>query len=323
MGITPLPAALVALALMADLDLQGHRGARGLAPENTLAAFARALSVGVTSLELDVGMTRDGVVVVGHDPRLNGDVVRGPDGLWLSGPGPPIFSLTFSELQRYDVGRLRPGSAYGERFPAQVPCDGERMPRLADVFALAAKAGNREVRFNVEIKTDPRSPQDTAAPEALADAALRVVRDSGAERRTTLQSFDWRSVKRVLTVAPDVTTACLTTQRPGDDNIQTDAPGPKAWLAGLDSSAHGGSVPHLVKAMACTVWSPHYLDVTPKALAEARALGLAVVVWTVNEPMDMVRFIDLGVEAIISDRPDLLRAVMIGRGMKVPVPTPC
>lgn len=318
----PLPAAFAVLAMMAELDLQGHRGARGLAPENTLAAFARALGIGVTSLELDVGMTRDGVVAVGHDPRLNGDIVRGPDGVWLSAPGPSIFSLAFSELQRYDVGRMRPGSPYAERFPDQVPRDGERMPRLADVFALAARAGNREVRFNVEIKTDPRSPQDTAAPEALADAVLRVVRELGVERRTTIQSFDWRSVKRVLATAPDIATSCLTTQRPGDDNIQADQPGPKPWLAGLDPSAHGGSVPRLVKAMGCTSWSPNYPDLTPERRAEARALGLAVVVWTVNEPGDMARFIDLGVEAIISDRPDLLRAVMVARGMKVPAPTP-
>ncbi len=318
----PLAAVFAVLAAMAELDLQGHRGARGLAPENTLAGFARALGIGVTSLELDVGMTRDGVVVVGHDPRLNGDVARGPDGSWLRSPGPAIFLLTFAELQRYDVGRLRPGSAYAERFPDQVPRDGEKMPPLADVYALAAKAGNRDVRFNVEIKTDPRSPRDTAGPEAIADAVLHVVREAGAVKRTTIQSFDWRSVKRVLAQAPDVATSCLTTERPGNDNIQADQPGPKPQLAGLDPSAHGGSVPRLVKAMGCTSWSPNYPDLTQERMAEARALGLRVVVWTVNDPADMVRFIDLGVDAIISDRPDLLRAVMIGRGMQVPAQTP-
>jgi glycerophosphoryl diester phosphodiesterase len=196
------------------------------------------------------------------------------------------------------------------------------MPRLADVYALAARASNLEVRFNVEIKTDPRSPGDTATPEALADAVLRVVREAGGERRTTLQSFDWRSVKRALATAPDIATACLTSEQPDDDNIQAAVPGPKPWLTGLDPSAHGGAAPRLVKAMGCASWSPNYLDLTPARMAEARALGLTVVVWTVNEPADMVRFIDLGVDAIISDRPDLLRAVMVARGMKVPAPTP-
>src|SRR5688572_214117 len=94
------------------LDVQGHRGARGLAPENTLPAFEKALALGVTTLELDVGVTRDGVVVVGHDPTINPDIARGPDGQWLAARGPAIRELTFAELQRYDVGRLKPGSNY-------------------------------------------------------------------------------------------------------------------------------------------------------------------------------------------------------------------
>src|SRR6186997_2257473 len=89
-------------------DLQGHRGARGLAPENTLPAFATALTLGVTTLELDVGVTKDDVVVVSHDPYLNPDIVRGADGAWLKEKGPPIRSLTFAELQRYDFGRIDP-----------------------------------------------------------------------------------------------------------------------------------------------------------------------------------------------------------------------
>src|SRR5262249_20917812 len=191
-----------------ELDLEGHRGARGLAPENTLAAFARALTIGVTTLELDLGLTRDGVVVVGHDSRLSPDVVRGPDGAWLVSPTPAIFSLTFAELQTYDAGRLRPGSAYAARFPDQVPRDGERMPRLVDVYALAERAGAKDVRFNVEIKTDPRTPRDTAPPEELTDAALKVVRAAGMEKRTTIQSFEWRSIRRVRDQAPGMQTSC-------------------------------------------------------------------------------------------------------------------
>ncbi len=93
-------------------DLQGHRGARGLRPENTLAAFAHALSIGVTTLELDTAVTLDGVVVVSHDSELNPDITRDASGRWLAQPGPAIFALTFAELQRFDVGRTRPGSAY-------------------------------------------------------------------------------------------------------------------------------------------------------------------------------------------------------------------
>jgi glycerophosphoryl diester phosphodiesterase len=269
-----------------------------------------------------VGLTRDGVVIVGHDPCLNPDIVRGPDGRWLDPPMPCVRSLTFEELQRFDVGRLRPGSAYAASFPDQAPRDGERMPRLADVYALAARAQNRDVRFNVEVKSDLGSAGSTAAPQTLADAAVKVVREARAEARTTLQSFDWRVVARVLEVAPEIRTSCLTSERPDDDTVDAARPGPKPWLAGLDPSAHGGSAPRLVVAMGVRTWSPHYLDLTPERMAEARARGLAVVVWTVNDPSEMARLIDLGVDAIISDRPDRLRALMIARGMEVPAPTP-
>src|ERR1700741_5157316 len=100
-----LLAATVCLAGCAGVEVQGHRGARGLAPENTLPAFARALEVGVDTLEMDTGITRDGVVVVGHDPLLNPDITRGPDGRFLEKTGPAVHDLTYEELQRYDVGR--------------------------------------------------------------------------------------------------------------------------------------------------------------------------------------------------------------------------
>src|SRR5262245_51212826 len=139
-------------------DLQGHRGARGLRPENTLAGFAFALELGVSTLELDCGVTRDGVVVVSHDPVLNPDHTRGKDGQFLAAAGPAISSLDYAELQRYDVGRLRPGTQYATRFPGQQAVDGERVPRLADVFALVRSRGDADVRFNVETKISPAEP---------------------------------------------------------------------------------------------------------------------------------------------------------------------
>ena len=103
---------VIALALGAlaaqcapGFDLEGHRGTRGLAPENTLAAFRRALQIGVSTIETDMAVTKDGVIVISHEPFLNPDLVRGPDGRWLAAPGPPIHALVLSELQRYDVGR--------------------------------------------------------------------------------------------------------------------------------------------------------------------------------------------------------------------------
>jgi len=302
-------------------DLQGHRGARGLAPENTLVAFARALSLGVTTLELDTVVTRDGVVVVSHDAVLNPDLTRGPDGKWLEGPGPIILTLTRAELLRYDVGRARPGGLTALRFPEQVGVDGTRLPTLAEVYALAKKAGNASVRFNVETKLDPTKPGETPAPEPFADAVLAVVRAAGALTRTSIQSFDWRTLLRVQKIAPEVETCYLTVET-GEDQIQRGRPGASPWLAGLDVDDHGGSLPRLVKAAGGRCWSPSARDLTKEALAEAHRLGLRVVPWTVNEPAEMAALIDLGVDGLISDRPDVARRVMAEKGLPLPRATP-
>jgi glycerophosphoryl diester phosphodiesterase len=301
-------------------DLQGHRGARGLAPENTLAAFARALSIGVTTLELDTAVTRDGVVVVSHDSALNPDLTRRPDGTWLEAPGPVIFSLTRNELLHYDVGRLRPGSPYARNFPDQVPVEGTRIPTLREVYALAKKAGNATVRFNVETKLDPGKPDETPAPDAFADAVLAVVREAGALDRTSIQSFDWRTLRRVQKVAPTVETCYLSQQ--GGDQIQAGRPGASPWLAGLDVDAFGGSMPRLVQAAGGRCWSPNFRDLSADTLAEAHRLGLRVVPWTVNRPEDVAAVIALGVDGLISDRPDLARRAMEEKGLALPKPTP-
>jgi glycerophosphoryl diester phosphodiesterase len=303
------------------LDLQGHRGARGLSPENTLPAFATALSLGVTTLELDVGITRDGVVVVHHDRDLNPDITRGPDGKWLEGRGPAIASLAYEELSRYDVGRLKPGTDYAQRYPAQQSADGARVPRLADLFALARKAGNREVRFNIETKLSPLAPGQTLAPEPFARALLADIRKAGMENRVSIQSFDWRTLALVQKEAPDVPTVYLSARQSWTDNILADAPEGSPWTAGQQFRDHG-SVPKMVRAAGGRIWSPFFGELDAAALAEARALGLRVVVWTVNAPEHIRRMLDLGVDGIISDRPDLVRAEMAARGMPLPRPTP-
>ncbi|HXE48553.1 MAG TPA: glycerophosphodiester phosphodiesterase family protein, partial [Ramlibacter sp.] len=119
----------------AAFDLQGHRGTRGHAPENTLPAFERALRIGVSTLELDIGITADGVVVISHDPFLNPAITRDAQGRWLAGTsGPLIKSLTLAQLQTYDIGRIDPDTPYGKAFSTQQPRDGTRMPALAALF---------------------------------------------------------------------------------------------------------------------------------------------------------------------------------------------
>jgi glycerophosphoryl diester phosphodiesterase len=312
-------AALLAGALSAHgFDLQGHRGARGLAPENTLPAFTIALAIGVTTLELDLAMTRDGVLVVSHDRMLNPDYTRGPDGAFLDAPGPAIRALTLAELRRYDVGRLKPGTDYAKTFPDQKPVDGTRIPTLAEVFALVRQSGADHVRFNIETKLTPASGEETADPDTFAAAVAQAARGAGLTARVAVQSFDWRTLMALRRIAPEIPRVCLTLQGGGNDTVRRSTPGPSPWTAGLDVDDHDGSTPRLVATAGCAVWSPNFRSVTPEWLAEAKRIGLSVIPWTVNERADMERLIDLGVDGLISDYPDRLRAVLSGKGIAVP-----
>jgi glycerophosphoryl diester phosphodiesterase len=296
----------------AAFDVQGHRGTRGLAPENTLAAFARALDLGVTTLETDLAVTKDGVLVISHDPFLNPDVVRGPDGSWLAAKGPAIYTLTLAELKRYDIGRLNPASDYAKQFPLQRPADGQRFPTLAEVFALGAA---NQVRFNIETKITPTGGGETPDPATFARLTVAAIREARLSQRVTVQSFDWRTLIEVKKLAPDIATACLTIETPSNDTVQRQATAPSPWHAGLDLATNGGSVPRLVKAAGCGTWSMFWRNLTPDAAAEAQALGLKVLPWTVNDPADMARLIDWRVDGIITDYPDRLRKALADKGV--------
>jgi glycerophosphoryl diester phosphodiesterase len=276
------------------IDIQGHRGARALFPENTLEGFLTATALGVSAFELDVGMTADGVVVVSHDPRLNPDITRDSTGTWLTGCGPAIHSLPHAALRDYDVGRIRPGSGMSFLFPGQVARDGARIPTLAAVLTALPSA-----RFTIEVKTDPAHPDWTAPPAELADAALSVIDVAGAVARVVVESFDWRVQRHVRKTRPDIRLAWLTraeTVREAD-----------LWW---DGATAAGSVPASVAAEGGPIWAPDYASLTESEVQEAHALGLFVLPWTVNRPADMRRLIDWGVDGLISDRPDLALKIL-------------
>ena len=181
----------------AAFDLQGHRGTRGLAPENTLAAFERAMQIGVTTLETDVHLSADGILVLSHDPRINVDLARDAQGAWLTSAGPLLRDLTLAQIQAYDVGRLKPGTAYARGFPSQQPVDGQRIPTLAALFEKVRELGADAVRFNIEVKMNPHQPEETPPFEQIVDALLAQVKQSGMEARVTIQGFDWRALQHI------------------------------------------------------------------------------------------------------------------------------
>jgi glycerophosphoryl diester phosphodiesterase len=317
-GCVQLRIVLAALLLAAVLpasafDLQAHRGGRALLPENTLPAFEHALTLGVSTLETDLALTSDGVLVLSHDPRLNPALTRGPDGRWIAAPGPAIRSLTRAELADYDVGRIDPASEYARQWPAQRAVDGTRIPTLAALFALGR--GNA-VRFNIETKLTPDGA-DAPAPDEFARAVVAAVRAAGLSDRVTVQSFDWRTLVAVRALAPEIATACLTIETPRMDTVRPGVDGASPWHAGLRAAEHGGSPVALARAAGCGTWSPYFRNVDAARVAEAHALGLKVLPWTVNDPAEMRRLVHLGVDGLITDAPDVARTTLQSLGVRI------
>ena len=304
-------------------DVQGHRGARGLLPENTLEAFREALELGVSTLELDLGMTGDGVVVVSHDPYINGAICRSPDGRRIRGRGPLLKDLTLAQVQAYDCGSLNPSR---RRFPEpprrNVP--GARIPTLAEVFRLTRVFGDEAVQFNIETKIHPELPT-TLPMETFVDAVVAVVREHGMEDRVILQSFDWRSLRRGKALEPRLRTAALLTP----DTLRGAAGGPSPWLDGCDLDAAGGTSLGLLEAIRkdgdfVDIFSPDWVLINPRShhflgstVVEIQAAGFPVIPWTLNASRDLERALDLGVAGIITDYPDRLLEILHRRGVPV------
>jgi len=288
----------------------GHRGAAGLVPENTLAAFSRACEIGVDAVELDVLLTADGKVVVHHDYTLKPDIARMPDGKWLSRPSPAIKDLTLAKLKTYDVGRLRPNTRYSRRYPEQQPADGERIPTLGEVISLLKTKCDPETRLWLEIKTNPEKPDLTPPPETVADAVVQFLRQQDFTGRVHILSFDWRALVRVQKIAPDIPTVYLSLVGKNLNNIKPGQPGASPWMAGIDIDDFSGSIPQAVNAAGGRYWAPYYKHITNNLLKEAHELGLQVFVWTPDSRHDMKRLIKMDVDGIITNRPDILKAVI-------------
>lgn len=313
----PLPTARHSAA--PGFDLQGHRGARGLMPENTLPAFEAALALGVTTLELDTVVTADGVVVVHHDRRLAPERTRGAAGTWIAEANPPaIFGLTAADLAAYDIGRAKPGSRYLKRWPAQASLDGVRIPTLAAVLTRAEALSGGTVRYNIETKIAPDAPAESPEPEAFAAALVAVLREAGVADRAAVQSFDWRTLQAVQRLAPEIDTVYLTAEQDWLDTLRRGEAVPSPWLGGLEIDWKQATLPQAIHRAGGAVWSPYYRDLHEADLREAQRLGLRVVVWTVNDAADMASLIDLGVDGLITDYPDRAREVMVEKGLPLP-----
>jgi glycerophosphoryl diester phosphodiesterase len=282
-----------------------HRGGALLWPENTVAAFEAAARAGYDGAELDVQLTRDGKLAVFHDFRLKPALCRDAVGNWLK-PGrghrlPRIRDLGMAELAAIDVGRARPGSLYARTHRRVAFRDGEPIPSLRNVIDAVKRVRNG-FRLFVEIKTCAENRSLSAPPEAVAEAVVHQIRASEMRDAVTIVGFDWAALIHAKRLDPGLVCWFTTQKR----RMRKGEAAP--WAAGFDPWKFG-SIPKAIEAAGGDGWFAGKNQVRPKAIAEAKGLGLAFGIWTVNRSFEMERLIRLGADAICTDRPDRLAAL--------------
>ncbi|MCG7627153.1 glycerophosphodiester phosphodiesterase [Epibacterium sp. MM17-32] len=290
----------------------GHRGARGVMPENTLEGFRFTFDIGVDALEFDVVLSSDGVPVITHNHALSPAAVRDAGGAWIAQDDIKVADLPLDELRRLDVGGLDSRSTYGRRFPDQAFLSGVRIPTLADLCALVKEPQYDHVALLLELKTDLSDPDIAAIRVQQVSAVVEVVRAHGLSARTALHSFDWALLDECRRQAPEMPTSYLSeVARAGRDGEP----------AGLTEAS---PLPEMVAAAGGQMWCPWFQDITPERMAQARALSLPVTVWTVNETADIEAMIDAGVDGIVTDYPGRVQRLLLERGLRWSdrVPTP-
>lgn len=267
-------------------DLQGHRGARGLMPENTLPAFIKAVDLGVNTIELDVVVTQDERIIVSHEPWFNHDISTKPDGSPVTEEEEMelnIYEMTYQQTQQYDVGKKGHPS-----FPNQERMEAKK-PLLSDVIRTienyTEEQGLPEVKYNIETKSEPARygvyyPQPEKFAELLNDLLMELNEEFGMLDRVIVQSFDPATLVEFRKLNPEVSLAMLVT--------------------------NNQSIQHYVDQLGFVpeIWSPNYQLVSPKMIAEVHALGMKVIPWTVNTTEEMNDLIEMGVDGIITDYPD-------------------
>jgi glycerophosphoryl diester phosphodiesterase len=309
-------------------DLQAHRGGLGLTVESTLASFAKALEVGVSTLELDLQITKDGREVVTHDRKISAQKCRDTAPVTAGDPlfpyvGKYIKDLTFEQVRRLDCG-----SQTLANYPGQQASPGAKMPTLAEVFELTRSYRASQVKFNIETKVEAGAPEQTAPREQFVDVALREIKGADMLQRVSIQSFDWGALRLVQEREPGLRTVALTNK----DFLQAGQPGSSPWLGGIDSDDFGGDLVEAASFLGFdavspvhgapqngTVTDPGYVPyVTADMVDRAHAKGMQVIPWTVNDKPTMRALMDAGVDGLITDYPDRLREVMAERSLKLP-----
>jgi glycerophosphoryl diester phosphodiesterase len=318
--------------------LEAHRGGRDARPENTLISFAYGMEIGVTTLEMDMQLTKDGHIVISHNPFMAPWLAKGPDGKYVQKEFQyDLREMTLDQIKQFDIGTMNPDypgyeDYYQSHGKTQISVPGTRMPTLEEVFELANAYGNTKVHFDIETKSyaDPKDPgyKNNPDPAEFVKKVDEIVRKYHMQDRVTLQTFDWRTIVEMKKIDPAITTVALVNEEPswgwvegcylkiGDDK-------PSPWLAGINinKKPYLGDYVKAAHAIGADAVSVYYGELSPNLVDEAHSFGMHALAWTVDDVKSMNMLIDMGVDGIITDKPWMLKDVLQKRGIPTPEPT--
>lgn len=311
-------------------DLEAHRGGRDVRPENTLYSYAYAIELGATSIECDMRLTKDGQIVMSHNPILNSDITRDENGNYIENNKYDIRLMTVDELKKFDVGVMDPncGEYYDLHGKTQFTYDA-KIPTLEELMQLIQSYGDKNIVSNIETKSypDPASAgyKNNADPKKFVEIFNNIVKKYDMEDRVVLQSFDWQTLIEMKKLNPNISTSALWQEQPSwgrdSESLRRYEKKKSSWLGGLDIKDYQGNPVKAAHAIGADIISPYYTEISKQDVDEAHSLGMKVVPWTVNNEKDMNMLLDMGVDGVISDKPWLLKQVLEKRNIKLHTPT--
>jgi len=275
--------------IIANFDLQGHRGSRGLMPENTIPAMLKAIDLGVTTLEMDIVFTKDNIAILSHEPFFNHEISTKPDGQYINEAEEKsinIYKMTFAQTQKYDVGlKQHPRFEKQQKLKVSKPS----LSSLIDsVETYAAVNNTPKLFYNIETKTTPETDKIFhPVPAVFVDMLMKVIQQKKIEERVIIQSFDRRTLQYLHKKYPSIKTTLL--------------------VEALDKNSFRKQLKDL--GFNPTIYSPEQVLVNSNLIRECHKRNIEIIPWTVNDKKEIIKLKKMGIDGIISDYPDLFKSI--------------